>query len=193
MASRACSFEQYLRWAKANQTDPYPFGQEAVLEFLRCQAATAPIRAKAAAFAGALFGLEVDHIFSPQARGIAAKGLKRRLETRRTEPFTVRAVTDFELFPAKFRFPEEGIAARKEQVAKAVFVECLLWTIHGRRWVADMARIVDEPVSDVCGGQWVRRDDGQVRQAQDGIPSHSVGTVPAAGGVRPWCVRFAMG
>ena len=82
VATRACSFEQYLRWAKANQTDPYTFDPEAVLEFLRCQAATAPTRAtrflEAAAFAGALFGLEVDHIYSPQARGIAAKGLSRR-------------------------------------------------------------------------------------------------------------------
>ena len=152
VATRAFSFEQYLRWAKANQTDPYPLDSEAILEFLRCQAATAPTRAtrflEAAAFAGALFGLEVDHIFTPQARGIVAKGLKRKRETKRMEPFAVRAVTDFELFFVKFRFPEEGAAAHKEQVAKAVFVGCLLWTVHG----AHRGRACFGCVR----GQWVR-------------------------------------
>ena len=155
VATRAHSFKPVPALGQG-ETDPYPFVSEAILEFLRCQTAKAPTRAtrflEAAAFAGALFGLEVDHIFSPQARWIAAKGLMRKRETTRMEPFAVRAVTDFELFLVKFRFPEEGAAAQKEQVAKAVFVGCLLWTVHGRCRFADMARIVDEPVLDVCGG-----------------------------------------
>ena len=148
LAGRAGSWALYLAWCKSQAVDPYPLEPFTVEGYLREAAKHSPSRGsrflESVAFAGHVFGVQVDAAFTPRARGIAAKALCTRKEVRQASPFPAAMIQRWEK-----QLTEEAGKDQNKDVAQTVFLGHVLWTVHTRSRFGDSARIRVEPALDL--------------------------------------------
>jgi len=150
LLTRASSWTLYLNWCRASRVKPVPLTEETVNAYLRYAAVVAPTRGQkfleAAGLAGYHLSLDVDHIFTPRARGIAAGGLKRKRETVKMKCFLASTVTRWEQLLDKEAACND---LSDKQLAIGVVRGFFLWLVHARMRFSDAARLTLEPYLDL--------------------------------------------
>jgi len=165
LMTRASSWTLYLGWCKTAHVDPTPLTEEGVNAYLRYAAVVAPTRGQqfleVVGFAGHLLNIEVDQVFTPRARGIAAGGLKRKRETHKMKPFLATTVARWERMMDEDAADEELSNTR---LVLGVVRGFLLWLVHARLRFSDAARQTKEPTLDLDSlGDGVLRGGGRTR------------------------------
>ena len=189
LKSRASALGLYLAWARRAGHPAYPFAEAEVLEYLRECVQAAATRGtaflEAVAFTGHLFQIPVDEAFSPRARGIACRGLKRKRDVVKREPFPVQLVMAWESLVAAAADAEQ---LSPERIAKAVFLGFVLWLVHARSRFGDSARLTCEPGLDVAADSSVGYIEAAAKYGQ-----HKTGYQPRKAGRRLPLVGSAFG
>ena len=148
LEARGGSLLLFMAWASRGDEEAFPVREDMVLRCLRHAQTVAATRGtrflEALGFFGYLFSVEVDHIFTPRARGVALKGLKRKADTRKRSAFPVVFVEYLEKAVV-----EAASALSTGPRGMDIYRGFLLWTIHSRGRCGDAARVANEPIMDL--------------------------------------------
>ena len=127
--------------------------------------------------------------FTPQARGLVSRGLKRKRDTVKRDPYPVKLVRSWESMVADVAEQED---LTKETIAKCVFIGFILRTIHSRSRFGDAARVSMEPKLDIADGRGFVETAAKFGEYKTGYEVRKAGRllpmVGSAFGVsgRPW-------